>query len=347
MTLPIASLVRRAVLWPALLLPLLLAAHALAAPYPNVGGVPRDAARADWYQQCMRVRAVRPPGRDLPARATGGQCNAGELYYGTLGRETASGEDWKNVRDCAFRTRDYGVLMMLYANGQGVSRDLALATRYACSAESSTGELKGRLARLRRGEPLDQCDDINGGPMLGHCTAVRERKQDKQRAAQLAALARTWTAKEQLGLEILSKAALHFAEHRRDHETDRSGGHRGAAQASEARLAELERFAADIADFENGAVPQFSEAEFKVLEEKMNDTYHLFMRTPAGPNSYLGTIRRSGVEKTQRAWLAYRDAMELFASIRYRSVPAAGIRAVLTSRRLQQLSELHNAAVGN
>jgi uncharacterized protein YecT (DUF1311 family) len=52
------------------------------------------------------------------------------------------------------------------------------------------------------------------------------------------------------------------------------------------------------------------------------------------------------VEKTQHAWLAYRDAMELFASTKYPSAPASGVRALLTSRRLRQLTELQNAAAG-
>jgi uncharacterized protein YecT (DUF1311 family) len=52
------------------------------------------------------------------------------------------------------------------------------------------------------------------------------------------------------------------------------------------------------------------------------------------------------VEKTQRAWLAYRDAVELFASIKYPDVSPAAWRALLTSRRLRQLTELDNAALG-
>jgi hypothetical protein len=38
--------------------------------------------------------------------------------------------------------------------------------------------------------------------------------------------------------------------------------------------------------------------------------------------------------------------MELFGSIKYPNVPAAGWRALLTSRRLRQLTELHNAELG-
>jgi uncharacterized protein YecT (DUF1311 family) len=78
----------------------------------------------------------------------------------------------------------------------------------------------------------------------------------------------------------------------------------------------------------------------------MNATYRQFMLTRPASTSYLGTIRKSGVEKSQRAWLAYRDAMELFGAIRHPQVPGSGWRALLTARRIKQLAELDNAAAG-
>jgi uncharacterized protein YecT (DUF1311 family) len=155
-----------------------------------------------------------------------------------------------------------------------------------------------------------------------------------------------WTTKEQLGFDMAAKAVHHFAQHRYEHETDLSGPMRDALQVDNIS-AELDRFAIDVEDFERGKLPQFSEAEFKVLDLKMIEVYNQFMRNSPGPNSYLGTIRKSGVEQTQRAWLAYRDAMELYGSIRYPSVPAAGWRALLTNRRLRQLKELADAASGS
>jgi uncharacterized protein YecT (DUF1311 family) len=141
------------------------------------------------------------------------------------------------------------------------------------------------------------------------------------------------------------QAARYFAQHRHDFETDLSGSTPSRLQA-EAEAAELERFASDIEDFGKGKVPLFKEAEFAALDERMNQVYKEFMDTPPGADSYLGTIRKPDVEKTQRAWLAYRDAMELFGSIKYPDVPSSGWRALLTSRRLRQLTELEDAELG-
>jgi uncharacterized protein YecT (DUF1311 family) len=332
-----------------LLFTVLFAGQATAAPYPNVTGPRKEASsRATWYQQCQQVRYQRPPQDDMPRSRAPARCDASTLYYDTLALDAPSDEDWQKVRECAFRDNDNAVLMMLYANGAGVAPNLGLAMKYACGIESSAAEMKGRLAHLTRRtahEVLDQCDDVSGGARMAMCAGVRERQGEKLRNSELAPLVRHWTQKEQLGFDMARQAARYFAQHRRDFETDQGGPSRSRLQADVA-AAEYDRFASDIEDFEKGKVPRFTEAEFTALDERMNQAYQDFMQTAPGPDSYLGTIRKAGVEKTQRAWLAYRDAMELLGSIKYASVPASGWRALLTTRRLKQLTELNDAAMG-
>jgi uncharacterized protein YecT (DUF1311 family) len=337
--------------WILLLAGLLLAADGFAAvSYPNAGVAAKD-KKADWYRQCLRVKTEKAPLRDLPRSTDPARCDAADLYYDTRNMETPAASDWQRVRDCAFRTNASEVLMMLYANGTGVSSNLNLATRYACSVNSSAAEMKSRVAHLQRrargldGGDFDLCDDVSSGNMHGYCAAVRERQRDKQRAEQLAVVVKTWTGKEQSGFETVNKAAHYFAQHRADYETDLSANSKRVLQL-EASAAELDQFNKDIHDFEGGRLPQLSEGEFRVLDDKMNEVYRHFLATPVTQVSYLGTIRKAGVEKTQHAWLAYRDAMELFASMKYPSLPPSGLRALLTSRRLRQLAELENAAVG-
>jgi uncharacterized protein YecT (DUF1311 family) len=334
-----------------LLAGVLTAGDGLAAmSYPNVAAktVPRT---ADWFRQCLRVRAQQAPARDRPHSGDLQRCDASDLYYDTRNMDQASDADWRKVRECAFRTSDNGVLMMLYANGNGVSRNLGLATKYACSLDSSPAEMQARVAHLRRiaagvGEQgFDQCDDSSSGHMQGSCAAFRERQREAQRNARLAAISANWSARERLNFDMASKAAHDFAQHRSAYETDLSGAARLALQV-EASANELDQFARDIESFESGKLPRFTEAEFQSLDEKLNEVYKRFMETPPSSASYLGTIRKSAVDRTQHAWLAYRDAMELFASARYPSVPSSAWRALLTSRRLRQITELDNAAMG-
>jgi len=329
---------------------LLAAGNAAAAPYPNVYGAPPEVLRgSDWYRQCLRVRNEQP--RTPPPKAEPGRCDASALYYDTLNQADARDADWRRVHACAARTNAHGMLMMLYANGLGAMPQLDLATRHACSIQGPVNEMKGRVQHLRRVAanrepgPVDVCDDVASAELRGQCGAVRERRRDQQRAGQLATLSRGWNDKEQLGLEMASKAAQHFARHRLDHETD-TGGAAARALQLETQAAELDAFAADVLDFEAGRLPRFSEAEFASLESKMDAVYRQFMLHRPATGSYLGSIRKTGVEKTQHAWLAYRDAMELFGAIRYPQAPASGVRALLTARRIKQLTALDNAAAG-
>jgi len=330
----------------------LLAGAAGAAPYPNVYGAPPEVLRnADWYRQCLRVKHEKPLPVALDAAAgAGARCDAAALYYDTLNLADASKADWQRVHACAARTNAHGVLMMLHTNGAGTTPKFDLALMHACSIQSPVDEMKSRVQHLRRrasGEdraPVDVCDDASAD-LRGQCAAMRARQRDQARAAQLAALARGWNAKEQLGLEMASKAAHYFAQHRVDYETDASGNATRSMQL-DAQAAELDQFALDVSEAEAGKVPRFSEAEFDSLEQKMNATYRQFMLNRPASTSYLGTIRKSGVEKSQRAWLAYRDAMELFGAIRHPQVPGSSWRALLTARRIRQLTELDNAAAG-
>lgn len=336
--------------WP-LLLALLLSSANAAAPYPNVYGAPPEVLRgSDWYRQCLRVRAEKPR-QPPPAATESGRCDASALYYDTLGAPDAREADWRRVHACAARTNAHGVLMMLYANGHGARPQLALATRHACSIQSPVNEMKSRVQHLQRVAanrepgPVDVCDDVASAEMRGQCGAVRERQRGKQRASQLATLSRGWTEKEQLGLEMASKAVQYFAQHRMDYETDKDSGAARSLQL-ETQTAELDTFAADVLDFEAGRGPRFSEAEFASLEKKMDALYRQFMLNRPASSAYLGSIRKTSVEKTQHAWLAYRDAMELFGAIRYPALPGSGLRALLTARRIRQLTELDNAAAG-
>ncbi|MGZ5202022.1 MAG: lysozyme inhibitor LprI family protein [Telluria sp.] len=322
----------------------LLGAQAGAAPHPGRHG---DGGLADVARQCGQVRYLRPPPADLP-RATGPlRCDAGLLYYQAASRAAAPDAGWDKVRDCAFRTNDSAILMMLYANGSGVAPNLGLAMKYACAAPGTQLDVRNRLARLKRDARHGGfgCGDAASARLRDLCAGVRVRQAAASDKDDLAALARTWTPKERVGLDMAREAMRYFAEHRADYETDQGSLARARLHA-ETMSAEFERFATDIEDFQSGKTPRFTDAEFKALDDKMNQAYREFMDARPGADSYLGTIRKSGVEKTQRAWLAYRDAMELFGSIKYPDVPASGWRALLTSRRIRQLSELTAAAQG-
>jgi TPR repeat protein len=113
--------------------------------YPNTENFgPSVDRHTEWYKECMRVEHVRPPASN--SAGLDATCNASEAYYDKLDQAITSPAEWGQVRSCAIASNDTAVLAMLYANGFGVKRDLALATRYA-----SVDAARGRAFRpLRR-----------------------------------------------------------------------------------------------------------------------------------------------------------------------------------------------------
>jgi hypothetical protein len=166
-----------------------------AQPYPttNSFGVPYAKDEA-WYQQCMRVEHRSAPAAAIRREA----CDASELYYQKRSQATTTAAEWNKVRECALAHDDHAVLMMLYANGFGVPRDLDIAMHYACSLDFvAKAEMEARIAHLAKLQPgavFDQCDDITSGAMGGRCAEIGEAQALRVRQARLDRMARALPA---------------------------------------------------------------------------------------------------------------------------------------------------------
>jgi hypothetical protein len=318
-------------------------AHA-ATPYPNTEGFGRAVdPKAPWFQECMRVKEVKPVATPpVPAA-----CKAFD-YYNKRHQAVTSGAEWNGVRACAVVAQDDGVLSMLYANGLGVPRNLDLATQYACRAGGAYAEVEGRIEHLQAlqksapGTPYDQCDDITSGFMMGMCASIGDGQAEKIRLAYLARL-RSQLPAPQVGAFDQLVAANEALAKARGNETDVSGTARGMLVVhAEAR--EREWLREHLAAFEKGtfkpAPPPLAE-----VDAALNRIYKTVMATPAEdqaePDRLPGsTVTKTEVRAAQRAWLGYRDAWVRFASVRYPALPADSLKAMLTDWRVKQLERM-------
>ena len=345
----------------ALLVSILLApgASALAAPqagYPNVrnfGLVPDPGAA--WYRQCLRVQHRQVPVGDLPRTphtpntgdGDGAHCNAGQRYYDKLSQAATSPAEWHQVRYCALASNDTPVLMMLYANGFGVTRDADLAIRYACSSDGALAEMEGRVMHLVRrkaapsGDRFDQCDDITSGFMGGYCASIADDQAGRIRTAFLARARKAMSAPQQVAFDALLTAASTFAASRGNDETDMSGTAR-AAMAIDATAREQEWLREHVAAFEKGQVNLPAPEQFAAADAELNRAYRRVMQASATDPDHpqrlaWSTVEKSSVRATQRAWLAYRDAWVRFAAVRYPTIDPASLKSALTQWRSKQL----------
>ncbi|HEX8602438.1 MAG TPA: lysozyme inhibitor LprI family protein [Pseudoduganella sp.] len=268
-------------------------------------------------------------------------CGAVGKYYDAL---ASAKPDWPSVQRCAAQDRDNVVLMMLYANGYGVPRDLDRAIAHACLVDGAQAETEGRLEHLQRMKAgqdkarFDLCDDITSGMMGGFCTDIAENAKAAQRGAALARLGAQLTPVQRTRFAALRKATDAFAQDVGEAETDMSGTARAALSIG-AQAAVQDELLADLRAAEGGKLPAGTDGGFAAADKALNDVYRKVMALPVDEQGRVGytTVTKQGIRTTQRAWIACRDAWTAFAQARYPSVPAAAWKTRLTERRTAQL----------
>lgn len=335
------------------LAPALLLAAAAALP-----GLARADAPWPYEVECGKWADVAVPRQDIGSAPAG--CDTTALYYGQDGH--GLGADPVAARQCAYRERGTGkaieaqdnafggsgVLMMLYANGQGVKRNIPLAKRFACEYGGAPAEVEGRLDhldRIARGEdrdPVDLCDDITSGLMMGVCARRGADVAQAAREQRWAALQATWSPPQRAALAELRKAAKVYFDNVSTEETDMSGTAR-AAMAIDAFETLDKALLADVERFERRERPAKVPADFARDDKALNAVYRKVLAAldAAKKNDgyAFGTITADGLRTTQRSWLRYRDAWVALAAVRWPAMPKEVWLAWLTEARTRALVE--------
>ncbi|WP_313174682.1 lysozyme inhibitor LprI family protein [Massilia sp.] len=300
--------------------------------------------------ECAALGKLAYPAADRPSAAQQvalSTCDAPALYYGIR-----QPRDFVKARHCAFTpdkdddvfSKKAGVLMMLYANGQGVARNLQLAKKAACAAGGAPAELSGRLTHLNdmapgksaAGQTIDFCEDVTSGMMMGYCASLGAAQDDVKREGALAAIAATFKPNERAAFSHLLNSLSRFVEARGGNEVDLSGTARGAMVVEE-EDAQKDAFLAALQAFERGKLPRFSAAQDQAIDRELNTVYGQLRRLPAQEYT---TIKMADIQATQRIWLVYRDAWVEFGKLRYPAVPAHAWRAYFTQQRTAMLKAL-------
>lgn len=340
---------------------MIISLAALSLPFlpADVGAAPPAAggdACAAWLQ-------VPIPAADIGAADAG--CGSGALYDGPDG----TGGDPVAARHCAYRERataeagmisdetvfgGSGVLTMLYANGQGVPRDLDLARRFACEYGGAPAELRGRLAHLQgiadgtETGPLHVCDDITSGLMAGFCAGRAAGFARHARNRDWRTLQAGWTPAQREAWRALRAAAdTYFGDAARE-EVDLSGTARSAI-ATQAREDLETALLDDVRRFEHGQRPASVAGDLEEEDRRLNATYRdvlAQLRTEQRDDGIglFGTVTADGVRTTQRAWLRYREAWVRLAAARWPGTAADAWRAWLTQGRTTALRTIVDGA---
>lgn len=299
---------------------------------------------------CRALRRHEPPESDRPDPATARSlkgCDSEALYYGI-----GMAADPVRARQCAFleaESDDGGVfsgrtmLMTAYANGQGVKRDLDVATHLACGIGGAPMESHGRvthLAELRAkgwtGRDFHYCDDITSGLAMGYCESHEAGIAGARREAALAAMTAGWTAAEKRAFARLRTAHSAYVEAHGSGEVDLSGTAR-AAMAIAAEEALRDELVEMLERLRSGRALPIPAARLRAEDAALNAAYRKRLKAAAA-GDHPGAVTADGIRSAERAWLRYRDSFLAFASIKYSRVPRAGLAAWLSRQRTALLT---------
>ncbi|HUE11755.1 MAG TPA: lysozyme inhibitor LprI family protein [Steroidobacteraceae bacterium] len=297
---------------------------------------------------CLRLGGPKPPPADRPTpaqvQALKG-CSSEKLYYGV-----GSQRDYVKARMCAFIEADRAddevfsgraILMQLYANGLGVSRDPDLATAYACQIEGAPAEKDARVLHMQalktKPEHVDYCDDTSSGLAAGFCQNRDSNQSAGSRDARHHAMEARLPPAARALYAPMKKAFNAFVAAHGTGEVDLSGTARAALMIAE-EDAVRNQFAKDLDSLLIGRWPSASAADAQAADAQMNASYHKAMAW-AGDMDNPTTTKPDDIRKAQRAWLAYRDAFNRFAAAAS-DASADAVLARLTTLRTAQLDDL-------
>jgi uncharacterized protein YecT (DUF1311 family) len=284
-------------------------------------------------------------------------CDSTSYYFG-IGRP----RDFVAARKCALVERVHpddadssifhgsGILSMLYANGEGTKLDVSLARRFTCEAGGAPAELDIRLDLLNKiaSSPkpthFDLCDTATSGFSEGWCASIDSRLHQARRLETLHLFAEKLPLEALPAFRALQSAEDNFEQLRSSNEVDLSGTGRAAFELMEQDklrdqfLINLKRVSAPTVS---------SPVPLPAADRRLNTDYQR-VRQALAPNeeqsntsnSPDGTINFDGVQKTQRAWLALRDAWIAFAKTSHSQANPDQVAAILTVQRAHQLESL-------
>lgn len=295
---------------------------------------------------CRDNAAAEAPASDKPTPAearTLKDCLSTDFYYGIDGKR-----DLIKARKCAFVEYEQGeeggypgpygagVLMMIYAKGEGVKTNFGFARRMACQAGYAEYDIIFKLDEIAAREtdpkaPVDICYNISSSWLSGQCAATEGHRLDQERDHRIARLQRGWPASRLETWKSLDRRRAAYEDAR--------------IQGGEVDLRALLRtvYAVNVENevrsqheallkrlIKGGSRPRESLA---AADARLNDVYRQLM----GDTSEFAWPEPDDLRSIQRTWLRYRDDWRAFAEANW---PGQGdtVAALLTSARADALT---------
>jgi hypothetical protein len=288
---------------------------------------------------------VQVPTQDYPSadeKLALKNCSSRNLYYGLF-----VAKDYVAARKCAFMEMETysegyedgaAILMMLYANGHGVAKNLNVAKKMACEMTYEPQELEARIRSLSAKDfsAIDICDYTTSTIMADICMSINLDTNEEYEISQLKKTTAKWSNEHQqlLGQMILS--ATHYFKSHAGNEIDLSQPN-SMGNYSEIREFLVIDFINSIYGFEKNKKLSYTNNDFLKAENDLSAAYQNAVNTNFGETS---TISKEKIVATQLAWDRYRNSWVQFAAARYPNISSDAIKTWLTLERIKTLKNI-------
>lgn len=295
-------------------------------------------------KMCAAVKDVELPAADRPTPAEEKaltNCVSADLYYG-FGQPANPAK----ARKCAYAEMDRNakapiggrsMLMMIYANGKGATRNFDVAIKLACSIGGSPGDDAGRvyqLDRLRKqnwaGNNFSVCDHSSGREMYEQCAILSERFDKVDRDQKFNELTAGWKPAEKKAFHTFMEEANKFYEVQAKNGVNLEG-----TFEIQEEIFFKNNLLSTLEAFERGELPNYTAEESKRAEAAENAAYQ---RTQTGSDDHWGTVTRQGVQKSEDEWRRYCNAWIAFGRQKYPGVSEQSWKAWLDNDRAVMLN---------
>ncbi len=310
-------------------------------PVPTIA--PESPADASWLKGCAAddLYYGASPHQDVDYNAAR-RC----ALYGWAVKHGPAAEDLSGSGDVYdFSTQ---TLVMIYANGDGVPRNLDLATDVACKEAFPLQNPESdhqieliqvilKLAQMKSATSPPRFDYCNGGAQLSEwpeklvCASIKTRLSRKKRETRLTELVAPWTREQKDAFAKARAAFSQFEDFEERAENTCDVPVEICTMDIEDRL-ETE-FAVNIGGFEQGKLPALTHQKYGDAKFALNATYQQLLTATHNANGNL----MLKIRDAERTWPAYRDAFVEFAKLRWPSVSGDSWLTFLTNERIKQL----------
>ncbi len=324
----------------------------------------QDQSDQEITRACKAVENLSVPAPSTPLRSS---CNSARLYYGADGEP-----DHAAAAKCALAwwaypfgkgatsSADTGVLIMVYANGDGAPRNLNLAIRVACLSGADDGAYDGAIKDLVRirtdpSHPrYDFCASANTGgdnDLLdsndNDCSDVALAVDERHRNDSLSKLMLRWSQQQRAAYEAMRSSQDSYVKSQDEIGNACLHGWGSDYVEPETENDLNDKLLRDLTGFEAGRLPSFNHQDYLAADKALNAEYAKVMAdlNKASKDADSGdqcpvTTEPDVLRTAERAWIAYRDAWVAFAAARWPHVSADSWLTLLTQERTQDLDRI-------